>query len=32
MRKKKMEARIDIYAQITKRIVAQLAEGVRPWG
>lgn len=30
-RKKKMEVRIDIYAQITKRIVAQLAKGVRPW-
>lgn len=30
-RKEKNEARVDIYARITGRIVAQLEEGVRPW-
>lgn len=30
-RKEKNEARVDIYARITDRIVAQLEEGVRPW-
>ena len=30
-RKEKGAARGDIYARITKRIVAQLEEGVRPW-
>lgn len=30
-RKGKSETRVDIYARITDRIVAQLEEGVRPW-
>lgn len=30
-RKEKNKARVDIYARITERIVAQLEEGVRPW-
>lgn len=30
-RQKKSEARVDIYARITERIVAQLEAGVRPW-
>jgi antirestriction protein ArdC len=30
-RKEKAEPRVDIYARITERIVAQLEEGVRPW-
>lgn len=30
-RKEKGAARVDIYARITERIVAQLEEGVRPW-
>lgn len=30
-RNKKNQARSDIYARITNRIVAQLQEGVRPW-
>lgn len=30
-RKEKNETRVDIYARITDRIVAQLDEGVRPW-
>lgn len=30
-RKEKSAARVDIYARITERIVAQLEEGVRPW-
>lgn len=30
-RKEKSEPRVDIYARITDRIVAQLEDGVRPW-
>jgi antirestriction protein ArdC len=30
-RKENKEARVDVYARITERIVAQLEEGVRPW-
>lgn len=30
-RKERNETRVDIYARITERIVAQLEEGVRPW-
>ncbi|MFC5384695.1 ArdC family protein [Aquamicrobium segne] len=30
-RKEKNKARVDIYAKITEKIVAQLEEGVRPW-
>ncbi|NMG41904.1 DUF1738 domain-containing protein [Chelativorans sp. ZYF759] len=30
-RKERNEKRVDIYARITERIVAQLEEGVRPW-
>ena len=30
-RKEKNATRVDIYARITERIVAQLEEGVRPW-
>ncbi len=31
MSRKEKEARIDIYARITDRIVAELEKGVRPW-
>ncbi|MFC5384669.1 ArdC family protein [Aquamicrobium segne] len=30
-RKEKNATRVDIYARITERIIAQLEEGVRPW-
>src|SRR5690606_34084586 len=30
-RNEKNKARVDIYARITEKIVAQLEEGVRPW-
>ncbi|GAA4161877.1 ArdC family protein [Shinella granuli] len=30
-RKEKNNARVDIYAKITEKILAQLGEGVRPW-
>ncbi|RWX58619.1 DUF1738 domain-containing protein, partial [Mesorhizobium sp. M4B.F.Ca.ET.089.01.1.1] len=31
MRSKENSTRVDIYAKITDRIVAELEKGVRPW-